>query len=234
MYPKLKAHLDRFKSIITSDNKPYGLHRARTEDFFKGEKIISLRKCQRPSFAFTDFDCYVSQTHSSIKTERFNLKFLTAVLNSQLIEFWLRYMGKMQGDLYQIDKEPLLNVPLIEPDDATPFIKCVESMIELNSELSIVSNRFRELIMSEFDLNRWSPKLADWWLGTFDSFVKTIKSKLTLSQKDELLSVYADYQSKLMEIHQKIRYTDETINTLVYKLYQMDKLDISTIQESLA
>lgn len=33
-YPNLKKHLDKFKKVITSDNKPYGLHRARDEKFF--------------------------------------------------------------------------------------------------------------------------------------------------------------------------------------------------------
>lgn len=33
-YPNLKKHLDKFQNVITSDNKPYGLHRARDEKFF--------------------------------------------------------------------------------------------------------------------------------------------------------------------------------------------------------
>ena len=44
-YPHLKEHLDRFKDVISSDNKPYGLHRSRVESFFIGEKIVALRKC---------------------------------------------------------------------------------------------------------------------------------------------------------------------------------------------
>lgn len=118
-FPNLKSHLDRFVKIITSDNKPYGLHRAREERFFVGEKIISVRKCARPTFTFTDFDCYVSQTYFSIKTERLNQKYLTGLLNSNLIAFWLKYKGKMQGDLYQVDKEPLLNLPIIKPTNET-------------------------------------------------------------------------------------------------------------------
>ena len=107
-YPKIKAHLDRFSAVITSDNKPYGLHRARCEDFFKGEKILSLRKTIAPCFTYTDFDCYVSQSYNVIKTSRFNLKSLVAILNSSVIRFWLRYKGKMQGNNFQVDKEPLL------------------------------------------------------------------------------------------------------------------------------
>ena len=114
-YPNLKEHLDKFQEVITSSNKPYGLHRAREEKFFNGEKIISLRKCARPTFTFTDFDCYVSQTYFSIQTERLNQRYLTGLLNSNLISFWLKYQGKMQGDLYQVDKEPLMNLPIINP-----------------------------------------------------------------------------------------------------------------------
>jgi type I restriction-modification system DNA methylase subunit len=116
-YPNIKEHLDRFQEVITSSNKPYGLHRAREERFFKNDKIISLRKCVRPTFTFTDFDCYVSQTYFSIQTERLNLKYLTGLLNSDLIAFWLKYQGKMQGDLYQVDKGPLMNLPILEPSE---------------------------------------------------------------------------------------------------------------------
>src|SRR5690554_1226985 len=116
-YPNLKQHIDKYQEVITSSNKPYGLHRAREEKFFKGDKIISLRKCARPTFTFTDFDCYVSQTYFSIQTDRLNQKYLTGLLNSNLIAFWLKYQGKMQGDLYQVDKAPLMNLPIINPSN---------------------------------------------------------------------------------------------------------------------
>ena len=115
--PNLKSHLDKFKSIMTSDNKPYGLHRARSEEFFVGEKIISARMCIEPTFTFTDFDCYVSQTFNVIKTDRINLKYLTALFNSKLIRFWLRHKGKTKGKMFQIDKEPLLAIPVYQPSD---------------------------------------------------------------------------------------------------------------------
>ncbi len=114
-YPRLKKHLDRFAKIITSSHGPYGLHRARDERFFVGEKIMSLRKCAVPCFTYTDFPCYVSQTFNVIKTSRVNLVFLTGLLNSRLARFWLAHKGKMQGHLYQVDKEPLLAIPLCIP-----------------------------------------------------------------------------------------------------------------------
>ena len=111
-YPNIKNHLDKFRDVITSDNRPYGLHRSRAERFFKGEKILSIRKGIEPTFTYTNFDCYVSQSFYIIKTERLDQKYLVGLLNSSLIKFWLRYKGKMQGYLFQIDKEPLLSIPL--------------------------------------------------------------------------------------------------------------------------
>ena len=36
------------------------------------------------------------------KSDRINLKYLTALLNSKLVTFWLKYKGKIQGDNYQV------------------------------------------------------------------------------------------------------------------------------------
>jgi len=132
-FPAIKAHLDRFKEIITSDNRPYGLHRAREQRLFEGEKIFALRKSPvRPIFTYNNFSCYVSQSYNIIKTNRINNKFLISILNSKLIAFWLRNKGKMQGSNYQLDNEPLSQLPLIKPKNEImePFIKIVEIIIE--------------------------------------------------------------------------------------------------------
>lgn len=138
-YPNLKAHLDQFKKVITSDNKPYGLHRARDEKFFKGEKIVSARKCARPTFTYTDFDCYVSQTFNVIKTDRINQKYLTALLNSKVVRYWLQHKGKMQGEQFQVDKEPLLAIPLVAPANAEQqrIAKLVDLILQASEKLHI-------------------------------------------------------------------------------------------------
>jgi type I restriction-modification system DNA methylase subunit len=144
-YPNIKEHLDKFLDVFTSVNKPYGLHRSRDEKYFKGEKIFSLRKCSvRPRFTYTDFDTYVNRTFMVIKTDRINQKYLTGILNSNLIAFWLKYKGKMQGNNYQIDKTPLENLPLINPS-----IETQEKIADLvNSIISDIqkSSDYQELL----------------------------------------------------------------------------------------
>jgi adenine-specific DNA-methyltransferase len=164
-YPALKQHLDQFNKVITSDNHPYGLHRARDEKFFLGEKILSLRKCGEPCFTYTDFPCYVSQTYNIIKTERANQLLLTGLLNSRLVRFWLKHRGKMQGQNFQVDKEPLLAIPLcvpskVEQEKIAKLVKrvidCKQQMPKTNTDaekeqLQRLSNQFENQIQDAIE-----------------------------------------------------------------------------------
>ena len=138
-YPHIKEHLDRFRKVITTDFKPYGIHRTRVENFFKGEKIVSIRKSMKPSFSYVDFDSYVNQVYYVIKTDKINLKYLTALLNSKLMYFWLYFKGKKQGEQLQVDKAPLLEIPIYKPEENNKeqqeIIKLVDLLRELTEKL---------------------------------------------------------------------------------------------------
>ncbi len=114
LFPNLKQHIDKFTPILTSAFAPYGLHRPRDERFFNGEGVFVLRKTLFPTCAYVDFPCYVTRAFLILKPADINLKYLTGLLNSKLIYFWLKHKGKKQGEQLQIDKEPLLGVPLIK------------------------------------------------------------------------------------------------------------------------
>lgn len=159
-YPILKAHLDQFGQIFTSDNKPYGLHRARDSRFFSGTKIICQRKCaELPIFSYSDGECYLTQTFNIIKTNRVNLMYLTGLLNSKLIAFWLRNRGKMQGLNYQLDKEPLQQIPIAVPKAETQVLlgQIVERIIarksaENNASIQDLENQIDNIVYHLYDL----------------------------------------------------------------------------------
>ncbi|HEB9950693.1 TPA: class I SAM-dependent DNA methyltransferase [Campylobacter jejuni] len=172
-YPNLKKHLDKFQNVITSDNKPYGLHRARDEKFFTGSpRIVALRKCVgEPKFSYVDFDCYVSATFYVIKTQRINVKYLTAILNSKLIAFWLKHKGKMQGNNYQIDKEPLLNIPIVTINSknqkiADELINLVDEILKVkeqdkNANTQELENKINSLVCKLYNLTEEEIKIIE-------------------------------------------------------------------------
>lgn len=167
-YPNIKKHLDQFKDVITSSNKPYGLHRARIEDFFQGEKIVAARKCAEPTFTYTDFDCYVSATFYVIKTPRVNQKYLTGLFNSKLFAFWLRHKGKMQGTNFQIDKEPILELPIFVPgmDAQNQIVSVVDKIIaeklkDLATNVSSLEQEINQLVYQFYGLTNEEIKIVE-------------------------------------------------------------------------
>lgn len=152
-YPKIKEHLDKFRDVITSENGTYGLNRPRVEYFFQGEKIMSVRKCAIPAFTYTDFDCYVSRAFFSIKSNRINNKYLAAILNSKLVAFWLKHKGKMQGFQYQVDKDPIINIPVALTEDTTPFQSLIDYIIFLKANINQKTNEYvsNEHIIQSFE-----------------------------------------------------------------------------------
>jgi hypothetical protein len=166
--PNIINHLDKYKEIMldrrenqTGQIEFYHLHWARNEAFFaKGEKILAVRKCANsPVFSYTEEAAYVMMSINVIKTERVNQKYLTGLLNSKLIEFWLKHKGKMQGNNFQIDKEPLLALPLLQPDmllqqQIADKVATIISTKQANSEadISVLETEIDNLIYKLYDL----------------------------------------------------------------------------------
>lgn len=78
------------------------------------------------------------------------MKFLTGVLNSKLIAYWLKNKGKMQGTNYQVDKEPLVSIPLPYPQKINnkieqKIITLVDKMLALKKDCRIKHGNDSEL-----------------------------------------------------------------------------------------
>jgi len=151
LFPNLKKHLDRFKKVLTSVFAPYGLHRAREESFFNGQGIFLLRKTIMPAFTYVDFPCYVTRAFMILKPKDIDLKYLVGILNSNPIFFWLKSKGKKQGGQLQIDKEPLLDIPVyLTPDNKLKktLIILVDKILKLNKEIQEIpenSNKWNSI-----------------------------------------------------------------------------------------
>lgn len=90
----------------------------------------------------------MSATFYVIKTERVNMKYLTGLLNSKLIEFWLKNKGKMQGANYQLDKEPLQQIPIAVPSKKVQEI--IGKLVDIIILLSNTENRASNLVQNSY------------------------------------------------------------------------------------
>ncbi|EAI3325564.1 class I SAM-dependent DNA methyltransferase [Campylobacter jejuni] len=179
--PNLKQHFQKYKEILKESkikyktpNKPYFyLHREREEKFFKKgeEKIISQVRCIEPIFVYSNENFYGSRALFFIQTCRINLKYLTGVLNSKLIAFWLKHKGKIQGNLFKIDKEPLLNIPVVNINSkneklANKLISLVDEILKVkeqdkNANTQELENKINSLVYKLYNLTEEEIKIIE-------------------------------------------------------------------------
>lgn len=133
-----RKDLDSRREVKTGKLHWFNLHWPRDEDFFKsGPKVIGGIRVKEPSFFYTDDAYYGSRALNFIRTERIDLKYLTGILNSRITFFWLKNKGKQLGDLLQVDKGPLLEVPIHigDKEQQRHITSLVDNMLDLNKKL---------------------------------------------------------------------------------------------------
>lgn len=170
-YPNIEKHFKPFQKILNEAKVKYGtpnkkyfyLHREREEKFFSdGPKVVCGVRVKYPSFYYTEEKYYGSRALNFIKTERINLKYLTGILNSRLIYFWLKNKGKQLGDLLQVDKGPLLDVPIFigKSEQQEEIIKLVDKMLNLNKQLQEATEKTEKYDVLKAEIEK-TDKLID-------------------------------------------------------------------------
>ena len=164
-----------------------------------------IRKCAIPYFSYIDFNSYVSTAFYVIKNKRINLKYITGILNLKLTAFWLKHQGKMQGSNYQIDKEPILSIPIVNPSEEEQ-----KPPEEEQKPLVNPSEDKQEPLLNPSEEQKPLIKLVD-------KILNIIKSE--------------DYLQNPSKKRQVQEY-EKQIDQLVYKLYSLTPKEIKTIEGS--
>ncbi|GAA9667866.1 class I SAM-dependent DNA methyltransferase [Helicobacter pylori] len=141
-YPATKAHLDSHYDAITtrSDQGDTSYHLrncAYLEDFEK-EKIVYPETSQGAYFIYENRGIFLEKTAFMIVSDAYNLKLLTALLNSKLITFYFKNFcgGCILGKSgYQYNKHALEKIPIpqITPKNqelAHKITDCTKAILE--------------------------------------------------------------------------------------------------------
>lgn len=115
----LKGQIDIPYVMIKSSfkrGKYYLISYARDKYVFEVPKIICPQRSPINTFGYTEKPWYgASDVYYIVAKEeqRVNLKFLLAILNSKLIYFWLYNKGQRKGEILQLFKDPLSEIPVV-------------------------------------------------------------------------------------------------------------------------
>ncbi|MFP6231287.1 class I SAM-dependent DNA methyltransferase [Helicobacter pylori] len=118
-YPATKAHLDAHYDTIATrcdqGDTPYHLRNCAYLEDFEKEKIVYPETSQGAYFIYENSGIFLEKTAFMIVSDAYNLKLLTALLNSKLITFYFKNFcgGCILGKSgYQYNKHALEKIPI--------------------------------------------------------------------------------------------------------------------------
>ncbi|GAA7323665.1 class I SAM-dependent DNA methyltransferase [Helicobacter pylori] len=118
-YPAIKAHLDAHYDTIATrcdqGDTPYHLRNCAYLEDFEKEKIVYPETSQGAYFVYENSGIFLEKTAFMIVSDAYNLKLLTALLNSKLITFYFKNFcgGCILGKSgYQYNKHALEKIPI--------------------------------------------------------------------------------------------------------------------------
>ncbi|GAA8536081.1 class I SAM-dependent DNA methyltransferase [Helicobacter pylori] len=141
-YPAIKAYLDsHHDAIVTRSDQgdtPYNLRNCAYLEDFEKEKIVYPETSQGAYFVYENSGIFLEKTAFMIVSDAYNLKLLTALLNSKLITFYFKNFcgGCILGKSgYQYNKHALEKIPIpqITPKNqelADKITACAERILK--------------------------------------------------------------------------------------------------------
>ena len=162
---KYKEQLNKRREVLKGSIQWFHLWWARDENFFKkGAKIIFASRTKGKNFTYTEKSFYGSRNLFFIKSDRVNLKYITALLNSQLFYFYMKERLKHTGDLLQIDKNQFMKIPLFVPKDTKSFENIVDKIIELkkqDKDTQYLEDKINKMVYELYGLSQDEIKIVE-------------------------------------------------------------------------
>ncbi len=169
-YPNIKNHLLKYKTILDNRYRNFSLQKAdksgkwwslygyRPYTNFDDIKIICPYRCKRNIFAYSERSFYASIDvfFIHITKKNYDEKYILALLNTKTILYWLLKNGKLKGNILELVKKPISNIPIknISLKLQKPFIELTNNIIlnKKKSNFEMVNKLENELDNLVYDL----------------------------------------------------------------------------------
>lgn len=214
------------------------LDRARDERIFLlKEKLISKFVGSKLTFCYDNRQHYVLNTGcvTELTDQNINIKYLLALLNSELLNFYFHTLFTDNRDTFPIMKSGNIEqLPIVSADKKTQFefSKKVETLLEMYEKLQKQKASFIDIIDSRLNFDKITIKLDNWYELEWKEFDKElIKSKIKIQtiELKEWREFFANEKQQISKIVSQIQKIESQIDEGVYNLYNINDNEQKTI-----
>ena len=168
-YPLFSNHINSFEERLKNRTEVkmgnyrwYDLHRSRDSKLFDSDKLICRYKASQNTFAL-DTNKYYSSADTTIVVlknefkEQYNIKFVLALVNSKLLDFYFKSYGKLMDYRYEYYPGPVGQLRIKKCNNQQPIISLVDQILTLKKEnpqadTSALETEIDELVYQLYEL----------------------------------------------------------------------------------
>jgi len=133
---------------------------SRDKNVFEGTKLICPQRSPTNTFAYNDCSWFGATDIYFLKNRidfNVDLKYILGILNSKLIYFWLYNKGQRKGEILQLFKDPLSEIPMVIGDknqqkEIISLVSEIEENILKNYGIDDLENKLNKCVYGLFKL----------------------------------------------------------------------------------
>lgn len=206
------------------------------EDFNK-EKILFIHTALKHQFYFDRYNYFINNSSCLISNADI---FLSCFLNSDIFTFYKKLTFAAFGDSEdggrsRLNHEKMIHVPIpnLNPEEKRPYTEKAVFLREWSETLYEREMQFIEALTIDYPiLNR--DRFRHWYARDFSDFMSVIKrQKLKMDRQKQLewQQFFKELQEPLLDLQQKIRYTEYEMNDMFFTLYNLTETEKATVRK---
>ncbi len=238
-FPELMNHIlpleERARKRFDQGDFFWELRNCAYYNLFEKPKIVFPNLQNSNKFAFDESGAYINAPAVILPTSD---KFITAILNSKLVWYFLTSICVVRNGGY-IEVKPQyfeqIPIPEISEEKKQELQSITNQIISGTSEKQKIKSQFLKLLENKFADLKINNKLQNWNEILFSEFLKELqkaKIKLSLSEEAEWMNYINEQKEKVQTIKSEIEKTDKEIDRMVYELYGLTEEEIKIVENS--
>ena len=181
---------------------------------------------------------YIDKTCFIITTS-LNIKYINALLNSNVLNFVFKLLGTPLGKSgFNLSKIYIERLPIKITNTSTEkeINELVDEIIVLNNEINNEIINFKKYL-KEQNINPVSNKLEDYYSLDSKKFINEIKKqhKVLLSDTliNELIHKFQNSIRNISNLNSDLKVKEYKLNNIIYKIYNLNENEIKLIEDDL-
>ena len=170
-YPSIYQHLLQFKTNLEiradQGKKWWNLRACKYYDEFEKEKIIWGLTADKWAFSYDNEKYYLPSSGYILTSKEISIKYLLALVNSDLMEFYFKFIGIMTaGGAFTLKHETIVEFPikLIDQKKNQPFIQSVDQILidkKEGKDTQILEDKIDLMVYKLYELTYEEVKIVD-------------------------------------------------------------------------